>query len=240
MSGYVCIAMLEDPPYSIYLAATEEEPEDWCAGLPLQSHLLYWEKTESAEKVVKSLIKALNKSGINGTPSGYYFARPAVILRHFIPVRNLLARDEHHENISDCGDFQGEYDRLYLTDDPCEDLELSRIEALWTAAYESEDQNSSIAFRDTWQNYLHARLKYIFSDSTSVSVYRSASYKKMLGSQVAEYLGILFRRSWLIQSDYKFVNEFLLAGDQIIYDGFLETVQSNQFPEEVRHKACSL
>jgi hypothetical protein len=43
MAGYICIAMLEDPPYNMILGATEEEPENWLEELPLPSHLLCYE-----------------------------------------------------------------------------------------------------------------------------------------------------------------------------------------------------
>ena len=41
MAGYICIAMLEDPPYNMILAATEEEPEEWLEELPLPRRLSY-------------------------------------------------------------------------------------------------------------------------------------------------------------------------------------------------------
>jgi hypothetical protein len=93
MSGYVCIAMLEDPPFSIYLAATEEEPEDWCAGLPLPSHLLCYEKFNDPGDFVQHYAKALLVCAIR-VLEGKAFPAPAhEVIRCFMKVRDKVVRE---------------------------------------------------------------------------------------------------------------------------------------------------
>ena len=90
MSGYVCIAMLEDPPYNIYLATTEEEPEDWRRGLPLPSHLLCYEKFSDPEDFVKQYAKALLVCAIKVLDGKAFPAPPHEAIRCFMAVRDKV------------------------------------------------------------------------------------------------------------------------------------------------------
>jgi hypothetical protein len=94
MGAYVCIAMLEDPPYSIYLAATEEEPEDWCEGLPLPSHLLCYEKFNDPEDFVKQYAKALLVCAIRVLEGKAFPAPPHEVIRCFMKVRDKALQEE--------------------------------------------------------------------------------------------------------------------------------------------------
>ena len=109
MSGYVCIAMLEDPPYSIYLAATEEGPEDWCAGLPLSSHLLCYEAFDDPKAVAKQCIRELKADGVEARTYIAFSAKPWEVLRKFLAVRDEAVRDRRvisliHEDDESEGD----------------------------------------------------------------------------------------------------------------------------------------
>ncbi len=92
MPGYVCIAMLEDPPYNLYLAATEDEPEDWCAELPLTSHLLCYEGFKDPNSIVKKCIKQLKAEGIEAKTDKAFPAQPYDVIRVFIEVRDSALR----------------------------------------------------------------------------------------------------------------------------------------------------
>lgn len=112
MSGYVCIAMLEDPPYNLYLAATEEEPEEWCADLPLASHLLCYEGFIDPHTIENKCVKQLKADGIEVKSGKAFSAQPHEVIRVF-----MSARDEALKNNQVVKDFDDtEYDegsRLY-------------------------------------------------------------------------------------------------------------------------------
>lgn len=93
MSGYVCIAMLEDPPYNMYLAATEEEPEDWRRSLPLPSHLLCYEQFKDPEDFVRQYAKALLVCAIKVLDGKAFPAPPHEAIRCFMTVRDKVLRE---------------------------------------------------------------------------------------------------------------------------------------------------
>lgn len=93
MSGYVCIAMLEDPPYNMYLAATEEEPEDWRRSLPLPSHLLCYEKFNDPEDFVRQYAKALLVCAIKVLDGKAFPAPPHEVIRCFMTVRDKVLQE---------------------------------------------------------------------------------------------------------------------------------------------------
>ncbi len=61
MTGYICIAMLEDPPYNMIVGMTEHDPEDWCDELPLPSHLLYFQSfiEKMHDAITKGAVQSL-------------------------------------------------------------------------------------------------------------------------------------------------------------------------------------
>jgi len=93
VSGYVCIAMLEDPPYNMYMAATDKEPEDWCAGLPLPSHLLCYEKFNDPEDFVRQYAKALLVCAISVIEGKAFPAPPYEVIRCFMSVRDKALQE---------------------------------------------------------------------------------------------------------------------------------------------------
>jgi len=88
MPGYVCVAMLEDPPYNLYLAATEDKPEDWCAQLPLTSHLLCYEGFKDPQSIVKQCFQRLKAEGIEAKTGKAFSARSHQVIQVFNSIRD--------------------------------------------------------------------------------------------------------------------------------------------------------
>jgi hypothetical protein len=88
MQKYVCIAMLEDPPYNLIVAVTDCEPKDWCAKLPLPSHLLYFEQIKNADIIYYQFIHRLQEEGINVKTDKAFRAQPHEVMRVFNQVRD--------------------------------------------------------------------------------------------------------------------------------------------------------
>ena len=88
MTGYICIAMLEDPPYNLIVAATEGEPKDWCAELPLPSHLLYFEAFKNLDLIFKQFNQRLKANGITVKTDKAFPARPHEVIRVFNQIRD--------------------------------------------------------------------------------------------------------------------------------------------------------
>ena len=112
MAGYICIAMLEDPPYNMILAATEEEPEEWLEELPLPSHLLCYESFKDTKVILKQLIQRLKVDGITAKADKAFSASPHEVIRAFNVIRdeaviNNQLVDDMYE------DEDGEGERLY-------------------------------------------------------------------------------------------------------------------------------
>ncbi len=111
MAGYICIAMLEDPPYNMILAATEEEPEDWLEELPLPSHLLCYESFKDTKVILKQFIQRLKLDGITAKADKAFTASPHEVIRRFIEVRNEA--ENNNQLVKDAGDDYDEGKRLY-------------------------------------------------------------------------------------------------------------------------------
>ena len=112
MAGYICIAMLEDPPYNMILGSTEEEPEDWLEELPLPSHLLCYENFKDSNVILKQFIQRLKVDGITAKVDKAFSAPPHEVIRTFIEVRNEA--ENNNQLVKDMDD--DEYDegkRLY-------------------------------------------------------------------------------------------------------------------------------
>lgn len=88
MTGYICIAMLEDPPYNLIVAAIAGEPKDWCAKLPLSSHLLCFEDFKNPDIIFKQFIQILKAKGITVKTDRAFPAQPHEVIRAFNQVRD--------------------------------------------------------------------------------------------------------------------------------------------------------
>jgi hypothetical protein len=83
MQKYVCIAMLEDPPYNLIVAVTDCEPKDWCAKLPLPSHLLNFEQIKNADLTFKQFVRRLQIENIKVETNKAFPAKPYEVIRVF-------------------------------------------------------------------------------------------------------------------------------------------------------------
>lgn len=90
MKGYLCIAMLEDPPYNIILAATEAEPEDWVETLPLPSHLILSELFQDVNEIKQQFIKNLQSEGIAAASNKAFSAQIHEVLHVYQQVRDKV------------------------------------------------------------------------------------------------------------------------------------------------------
>ncbi|MEI6268219.1 MAG: DUF1566 domain-containing protein [Methylococcaceae bacterium] len=112
MAGYICIAMLEDPPYNMILGATEEEPEDWLDDLPLPSHLLCYENFKDTKVILKQFIQRLKVDGITAKADKAFSAPSHQVISVFIEIRDeAVINNQLVEDMGDEKDNEGS--RLY-------------------------------------------------------------------------------------------------------------------------------
>jgi hypothetical protein len=94
MTGYVCIAMLEDPPYNMIIAATNDQPEEWLNALPLLSHLLCYEEFTNPDTIFKQFIQRLKADQINVKIDKAFPARPYEVIRVFNQIRDEVFNNQ--------------------------------------------------------------------------------------------------------------------------------------------------
>lgn len=111
MAGYICIAMLEDPPYNMILTATEEEPEDWLDELPLPSHLLCYESFKDSNVILKQFIQRLKADGITAKVDKAFSARPHEVIQAFNVIRDEAVIN--NQLVEDMYEDDDEGERLY-------------------------------------------------------------------------------------------------------------------------------
>jgi hypothetical protein len=80
--------MLEDPPYNLIVAVTACDPKDWCAELPLPSHLLCFERIKNADIMFNQFINRLQADGITVKTDKAFRAQPHEVIRVFNQIRD--------------------------------------------------------------------------------------------------------------------------------------------------------
>ena len=58
-----------------------------------------------------------------------------------------------------------------------------------------------------------------------------------VGQAAADYLYACARNSWLIDGDFEFVSNFLVAGDQFQYNGYITQIERLKLPVDILDKA---
>jgi hypothetical protein len=109
MSGYVCIAMLEDPPYNMIVSATVDHPEVWVGRCPLPAHLLFYRQSNDAGGLVKEIIKSLKGASISAKCDTPFPCKPFIVLNSLIDVlsekiekQGVAANDGLHTTSIEC------------------------------------------------------------------------------------------------------------------------------------------
>lgn len=65
--------------------------------------------------------------------------------------------------------------------------------------------------------------------------------RRDVGREAAEFLSILSDKGWLTSADFDNVQKFLIEGDSLIYEGYINQVSRSGFlPEEMQKKAINL
>lgn len=86
---------------------------------------------------------------------------------------------------------------------------------------------SSLKFKEYYLLYLE------FLKLSSYQLGLTSTYGKEkrleVGREVAEYLSILADKNWLIESDFPLVQTFLIEGDALIYEGYINKVSRKGF-----------
>jgi hypothetical protein len=97
---------------------------------------------------------------------------------------------------------------------------------------------SALRYRQYWQEYLDLYKK----EADAIPTYKKEGQriKREIGMEVAQYLLILSENDWLVEKDFNFVQNFLNAGDQFIYEGFIRVVEDSGFPSKLREQCLSL
>jgi hypothetical protein len=93
---------------------------------------------------------------------------------------------------------------------------------------------SAIKFREFWQEFI--QLKHLETQNCPVPS-GGRAIRNELGRDAAEYLYLLDKSKWILPSDFKYIQSFLLAGDQFIYEGYSTEIKRNGFPIELRRQA---
>lgn len=148
MTGYVCIAMLEDPPYNMIVAATNDKPEEWLDALPLPSHLLCYELFKDPDEIVKQCLKQLKAEGVNAKTGKAFSASAPLVMRIFLSLRDEAGRNNLIvANEEDSGLGEDYYNQALLLD--LEDKE--RVELLKRAA----EAGFQPAIHEVFEAYLY-------------------------------------------------------------------------------------
>ena len=110
MTGYVCIAMLVDPPYNIFLSSTLEKPDDWVVNLPIPCHLLYYDQFDDSKDIENQCLTKLKEKGIEAHSNKAFSANPYFVIQTFMMVKdtfkhNLIGNTANIQSNNKSGPF---------------------------------------------------------------------------------------------------------------------------------------
>lgn len=94
---------------------------------------------------------------------------------------------------------------------------------------------SASYFRQYWQEFLHLARTEAARHLLASTNGREA--RNRVGSEVAEYVWRLHSRRWLVEQDFNFATEFLVAGDRFEYEGYVQVLARLPLPVEVKSRA---
>ena len=97
MVGFLCVAMMKEPPHFMTLGTTEYEPDVWAETLLLPSHLLCYEGFHDPKSVEQQLINALLDVGIEAKSGKSFKASPDEVLKIFLKVRDDILHSEQQQ-----------------------------------------------------------------------------------------------------------------------------------------------
>jgi hypothetical protein len=120
MAGFLCIAMMKEPPHFITIGITEYEPDVWAETLLSPSHLLCYEGFNDPNAVESQYLQQLAKIGIKAKSGKAFIAAPDEVIKAFILVRDdfMQLKREQEGNVGIPMTF-GDYktDEFYEHDD---------------------------------------------------------------------------------------------------------------------------
>ncbi|MFI3220304.1 MAG: tetratricopeptide repeat protein [Methylococcales bacterium] len=95
MAGFLCIAMMKEPPYQMMIGVTEYEPDVWADTLLSPCHLLYYESFSELETIQQQYLQYLRQTGIKAESDRYFTATPDEVIKAFVLVRDEFVRLNH-------------------------------------------------------------------------------------------------------------------------------------------------
>ena len=103
MAGFLCIAMMKEPPHFITIGITEYEPDVWAETLLSISHLLCYEGFNDPETIERQYLQQLEKTGIKAKSGKPFVAAPDEVIKAFIFVRDEYLRLQREEEQNNAG-----------------------------------------------------------------------------------------------------------------------------------------
>ncbi len=97
MAGFLCIAMMKEPPYFITVGVTEYEPDVWAETLLLPSHLLCYEGFRDPLAVENQYLRYLMNIGIEAKSGKSVKAQPDEVIKAFIAVHDDIVLQQQEE-----------------------------------------------------------------------------------------------------------------------------------------------
>lgn len=100
MAGFLCVAMMKEPPYFITIGVTEYEPDVWAETLLLPSHLLCYEGFREPHAAEAQYLQHLMAIGIEAKSGKSLKAAPDEVIKAFIAVHDDILQ-QHREQQSE-------------------------------------------------------------------------------------------------------------------------------------------
>lgn len=253
--GYLYVLSNEAMPGLVKIGRTERQPETRArelrtTGVPHSFKLEFSIRVSDSAVAEEQVHRLLSERGARTSGD-----------REFFYLSIAEAIDAVRAVSAECGPTSPDFSQMHLlaeaiaaTKLPSECGELSLESALATAARVAAiarrgyppglkrcaeifevNHPSGNYFRQYWQEFLSlARVeaaRHLLASSNGRGV------RNEVGREVAEYLWRLHSHQWLVEQDFQYATEFLVAGDRFEYEGYVELIARLPLPLEVKSRA---
>jgi hypothetical protein len=121
MSGFLCIAMMKEPPYQMMIGVTEYEPDVWVDTLLKPYHLLCYQGFRDLKAAETLYLQQLSEAGIQAQAGRTFIAEADEVIKNFMLTRDKVIGLEYED-----------YSKLLMTQTVFNDYETDEF-------YENDD-----------------------------------------------------------------------------------------------------
>lgn len=257
--GYVYILSNPSMPGLVKIGRTDRTPQDRLrelntTGVPTPFALEFAGIAQDSVRSEAEIHRTLSERGVRTSANREFFVLPVAdavdlvreVLTDLSPA--VLTHESYRELARAFTRVRPGVMSRYIEEDEMLAHE-ARLKPIGDAGYAPAYQELSLLCRrefpaaGKWREYARAFLEAWRAEIKTLwaeNIPERMRLNEKLGRAAAEYLQDGHALNWVVDVDFQFISNFLVAGDANCYEGFIGAVQARSFPAEIRERAAEL